>query len=1050
MAAAPRPINEAARLAALRRYAILDSGREGAYDALAKLAATIAGTPIGLISFVDEDRQWFKAATGIGSVREFPRDSGFCANTILYNDVFEIHDARDDARFCNDVFVTGPHQIRFYAGVPLVTHEGFALGALCVMDREVGWLTAEQTTHLQLVASTIVHLVETRLASAGARDELSVLSAALEDAAEMMIVTDSTIPPEGWPKILAVNKEFVRQMGYEKEEAVGRSTEMLFGSETDPRAIENIASALSSKQGSLQEFVAYRKDGSSFLMETHSRGVFDPLGRYANRVILARDITERRGSEAELRALRALIDEATDFIFTTDATPTWLGGPYLTYVNNALLRATGYTAEELAGKSPSFLYGPDTDKSVVSALIEHIDRDEPCGYEFVIYKKDGTPFWVEFNGRPIIDPVTDSPMHWIAVGRDITARRQTQQQLTVLSTAIEAANDCIVVYEVDPHRDNAFRVVFVNEATVQQSGFTREELMNGPTGSGADTDETAVAEFRSALREGEPARARLRLYRKDGSAYWGEISAQPIKNVRGEITHIVSIERDVSDMVDREQQLQSDNETLSALMQISRELFGVLSSESLRATFLSGIESLTGMKPVEHVGLLATADPFLQRASTSKVPVVDRSRHRAAFSIAGTSDAPPAVVEINALASGRRLERNVILALQLLVQNYRTASQNTALYEEIEDRRAAVIELNQTKSDLIAMLAHDFRGPLTSIMGFSELLRAEDLPRDEQEDFLDTIISSAQRLSSLANDTLAMSNLEENELSLVIEPVDYVALAHKAAEIYGEDRTITISADPPKITGRADRARLRQIFDNLIGNAVKYSPDGGDIRVDLQKIEDTIEIRVTDNGIGIPSNEIDRIFTRFSRASNARASGISGTGFGLYLTRQIAERHGGIARVESILGKGSTFVVELPVASDSTGQRLRILLGDHAGNIRSFTAHTLRSNGYAVKVCDTWRELEHELSVQPYDLAVVDVETFRTGVPTVQRFLDAANATSVPVIVIGAKRTEQLEGYAATLGKPYLAADLLATVHRLDTHAAARILRDVQTTPVEY
>jgi len=1048
VAATPRPINEAARLAALRRYSILDSGPEAAYDAFVKLAASIAGTSIALISFVDEDRQWFKATYGLQGVTELARDAGFCANTILYADVFEVHDAREDSRFSGDALVAGDQSIRFYAGVPLTTDDGFALGALCVMDRHVGWLSGDQTQQLKLLARAIVDLIQTRAQGEPSQDTLSVLSGALEDAAEIMIVADATVPPAGWPKILAVNSEFVRQLGYEKEEVMGETTAILFGDDTDPRTIETIAATLSEKEASLQEFVAYRKDGSSFIMETHSRGVFDPSGRYLQRVIFARDVTDRRNSELELRALRALIDEATDFIFTTDATPTWLGGPFVTYVNNALLRATGYTTEELAGKSPGFLYGPDSDKNVIQALIEHIDNNQAAGYELVIYKKDGTPFWVEFNGRPILDPATNSPLHWIAVGRDITVRRQTQQQLAVLSTAIESANDCIVVYEVDPHRDNAFRVVFVNDATVKQSGFTRDELINGPTGSGPDTDEAAVSQFRSSLREGNAARARLHLYRKNGSAYWGEISAQPIKNFRGEITHIVSIERDVTDMMEHERQLQSDNETLSALMQISRELFGALSSESLRVTFFYGIESLTGIKPLEHAGLLATADPFLQRASTSKVPVVDRSRHRAAFSISGTSEAPPAVVEINAAALGRKLERNIILALQLLVQNYRTASQNTALYEEIEDRRAAVIELNQTKSDLIAMLAHDFRGPLTSIMGFSELLRAEDLPRDEQEAFLDTIISSAQRLSSLANDTLAMSNLEENELSLVIEPVDYVALAKKAAEIYGEDRT-TITADPPKINGRADRARLRQVFDNLIGNAVKYSPEGGDVRVELRKIDDSIEIRVSDRGIGIPGNEIDRIFTRFSRASNARASGIPGTGFGLYLTRQIAERHGGTVHVESVLGKGSTFVIELPVKSGVTSQRLRVLLGDHAGNIRSFTAHTLRSNGYAVKVCETWRDLEHELSAQAYDLAVVDVETFRTGVPTVQRFLDAANATSVPVIVIGAKRSEQLEGSAATLGKPYLAADLLATVQRLDSQVLSRVRPGMQTAPVQ-
>ncbi|MDP9016966.1 MAG: PAS domain S-box protein, partial [Candidatus Eremiobacteraeota bacterium] len=398
MAAAPKPINEAARLAALRRYDILNSGSDAAYDALTQLAASIAGTPIALVSLIDDDRLWFKANFGGPAVEEIPRDDAICSHAILHTEIFEIHDAREDPRFYDNPLVIGEPHIRFYAGVPLITSDGFAIGSLCVMDHEVGWLSGEQHTQLRLIADAVVDLIENRLHILRRdRDRLSVLSAAVEDAAEMMIVTDDTVPPKGWPKILAVNQEFVREMGYEKDEVVGQTTEMLFGEQTDQIVIDTIASTLRKKEASLQEFIAYRKDGSAFLMETHSRGVFDSGGSYANRVILARDVTERRSGESELRALRTLIDEATDFIFTTDATPTWLGGPFLTYVNNSMLRETGYTAEELDGKSPTFFYGPDTDKSVVKGLIEHIDQTQPCGYEFVIYRKDGTPFWVEFN-----------------------------------------------------------------------------------------------------------------------------------------------------------------------------------------------------------------------------------------------------------------------------------------------------------------------------------------------------------------------------------------------------------------------------------------------------------------------------------------------------------------------------------------------------------------------------------------------------------------------------------------------------------------------------
>nr|MDQ6930650.1 PAS domain S-box protein [Candidatus Eremiobacteraeota bacterium] len=491
MAAAQRPTNEAARLAALSRYDLPNAGDEKTYDPLVALAAKVCGTSTAFISIVEGERQIFISAVGVPVDTVCERDVAFCSSTILHTEIFEVHDAQEDPRFCENPLVTGEPRLRFYAGVPLVTGEGFALGALCVMDREVGWLTAEQREQLHLIAASVVHVLEGRLL-AGEAGRLTAFANAFTDAPEMMIVTDRTLPPNGWPVILAVNDQFVRATGYSKEEIVGKTTSTLFGEDTNPRTIETLKAAVSKKETVRQEFWAYRKDGSSFLVETHSRAIFDTHGRYLHRVISARDITERRTAQGELTALRALIDEATDFIFTTDATPTWLGGPFFTYANNALLRATGYTPEELLGRSPAFLYGPDTDKAAVEELIRKLDLGEAAGAEFIIYKKDGTPFWAEFNGRPIADSETSQPNAWIAVGRDITARRQTQQQLTVLSAAINGANDCIIVYEVDPQSINAFRVVFVNEATLRESGFTREELMSEPTGTGPETDLAAV------------------------------------------------------------------------------------------------------------------------------------------------------------------------------------------------------------------------------------------------------------------------------------------------------------------------------------------------------------------------------------------------------------------------------------------------------------------------------------------------------------------------------------------------------------------------------
>lgn len=141
------PTDEQARLAALRRYRILDTEPERAFDDLTMLASYICGTPMALITLIDEDRQWFKSEVGIG-VRETERSVAFCTHAIQHPGIMEVPDAREDPRFRDNPLVTGTPHIRFYAGAPLVTPDGHALGTLCVVDTEPRRLTAEQNRML--------------------------------------------------------------------------------------------------------------------------------------------------------------------------------------------------------------------------------------------------------------------------------------------------------------------------------------------------------------------------------------------------------------------------------------------------------------------------------------------------------------------------------------------------------------------------------------------------------------------------------------------------------------------------------------------------------------------------------------------------------------------------------------------------------------------------------------------------------------------------------------------------------------------------------------
>jgi two-component system phosphate regulon sensor histidine kinase PhoR len=225
--------------------------------------------------------------------------------------------------------------------------------------------------------------------------------------------------------------------------------------------------------------------------------------------------------------------------------------------------------------------------------------------------------------------------------------------------------------------------------------------------------------------------------------------------------------------------------------------------------------------------------------------------------------------------------------------------------------------LDQMRNSVLAAVSHELRTPLTSIYGFAEtLLRADTtFGEDDRATFVRYIATEAERLTRLVDGLLSATRLEAGAVQLALGPVDVPALVREvatAAKGRSERHKVKIGVPTQPVYAMADQDRVRQVLINLVDNAIKYSPSGGEVKVQARARGRLVEIRVSDQGIGISELDQRNLFRKFFRVDASQRGGIRGVGLGLFLVRGFVAAMGGRIWVESELGKGSTFVVELP------------------------------------------------------------------------------------------------------------------------------------------
>jgi len=281
------------------------------------------------------------------------------------------------------------------------------------------------------------------------------------------------------------------------------------------------------------------------------------------------------------------------------------------------------------------------------------------------------------------------------------------------------------------------------------------------------------------------------------------------------------------------------------------------------------------------------------------------------------------VLKPEALYELKTLINNALREQELLIRNRKLVDSLQRSNSSLEEANQALEQASHAKSDFLAKMSHELRTPLNVIIGFAELM-VDQVPgevNEEQRQCLDDILTSGRHLLGLINEVLDISKVEAGKVELKLkdivlsEVVESVTSAMTAV-LSQRRQSLDVKLGEEFFSVQADEARLRQVFFNLLSNASKFTPDGGEIKIEARRKGNFCQVSVSDNGIGIKVEDLRQIFEPFYQADNSidREDGERrGTGLGLSLVKEIVEMHGGRIWVESEYGKGSNFIFTLPL-----------------------------------------------------------------------------------------------------------------------------------------
>jgi PAS domain S-box-containing protein len=952
MIQAPLPNNESARVNALYQLNILDTLPEPAFDDLTHLAAYICQTPVALVSLVDGDRLWFKSKVGL-DVSEISRDATFCAQAILQTDLLVVNDAQQDERFANSPLVVAAPSVRFYAGAPLITPEGYGLGTLCVLDYQPRQLNSAQLEALRALSRQVMAQLELRRNLAELTDSRSRSSDILESITDAFLALD-----QEW-RFTYINRQAEVLLRRNRAELLGRQMWDEFPQLVDSTFYQKFQQAVVTQASvEFEEFYPPLETWFSVHAYPSRQGV----------AIYFEAINERKQAEAALRSS----EERYRLLFENNPQPMWvydLETLAFLAVNRAAIAHYGYSEEEFLLMTLRDIRPPEDIPALLQNVVHVTSGIDQAGI-WRHCKKDGSVIEVDVTSH---DLTFAGRRAEIVLAHDVTDRHRAERSLletTLLQQAIlDGANYTIISTD----RNGIIRTF--NRAAERLLGYSAAEVVGKMTPLPLhDLEEVkqraeelsqelgrAIAPgfecFVAKASQGKVEEREWTYVRKDGDRFPILLSVTELRDAAGTLTGFLGIGSDISDRKQAEELLRLQSLRSQLFAEISLKIRQSLQLDEILQTAVAEVQKIFQADRILVLQLDAEGKGKVVKetvapgwSSTMDLKVQDEcfnasylQKHRQGrtYTIEDVSTAglePCLVKFLNHLNVQSKLVMPILLKEQfwgLLIAHQcdrprRWTQPEIDLMQQLADQIGIALaqaqmleqatlqsqELSRSNADLeqfAYVASHDLQEPLRMVASYLQLLerRYRGKLDDTADEFIDYAVDGATRMQTLINDLLNYSRVDSRGKSFVLTPCSAIldrAIANLRTAIEATGATITYVPLPEIM---ADATQLTQLFQNLIGNALRFCSDQPPkIHIGAQRQADAWLFSVQDNGIGIDSEYADRIFLIFQRL-HSRGE-YPGTGIGLAICKKIVERHGGNIWVESQLGKGSTFYFTIP------------------------------------------------------------------------------------------------------------------------------------------